>query len=94
MQHATRICLLPSQPLLSNCHLLVPNPVPCLVLYLMPPLVLLTLFVPLFEFSICMVCLTMVISYLGYLALLMCPVYALNCLCVTGMTNIINIPYT
>jgi len=94
MQHATRICLLSSQPLLSNCHLLLPNPVPYLILYLMPPLIFLTLFAPLFELSVCMVCLTMVISYLGYFALLLCPVYAINCLCVTGMANITNIAYT
>ena len=59
-----------------------------------PPLVFLTLFAPLFELSVCVGCLIIVISYLGYLASLLWPVYVLNCLCVTGMTNLINVPYT
>ena len=46
----------------------------------------------LFKLFVCTVCLTLVISYPGYFALLLCLVSAIICLCVTRTANIINVP--
>jgi len=48
----------------------------------------------LYALFICTVCLTLVISYPGYFALLLCLVQAIIFLCVTRMADIINVPYT